>query len=305
MTKNIKNKIKRKILFKWLILFVGLLLFINLVVLGYFSFVSFPPKNSLRVVFFDIGQGDAALIQTPKGYNILIDGGPEKNIIHKLDKYIPINNRRIDLMILTHFGLDHLTGLVEVLERYPVKRVVSNGLKDNTFAALEWKKIIEQKNIPQQAIDATQRIVLEDGDGEIKMDFFWPIQNQIKRLKGDDNFTSLVLKLTYKNNSLLFTGDAITEAEEEIIKSGVNLKADVLKVGHHGSKYSSGLEFLKLVEPQYGVISVGENAFGHPSLRVLNNLKEVGAEILRTDELGDIIFLGDGEKIKLTNKIYK
>ena len=139
-------------------------------------------------------------------------------------------------------------------------------------------------------------------DEQVLIEFLWPSQDLIKESKGDDNFTSLVFKLTHGNNKFLFTGDIPKEAEEVLISTEKDLKADVLKAGHHGSKYSSTMEFLSKVKPKYGVISCGENNFGHPSLRVLKNLENIGAEILRTDQLGDIIFLSDGQHLILTSE---
>ena len=285
---------------KILIFTIGLLLLINLIILGYW-FILFNGnvlENDLRVVFLNIGQGDAALIQTSQ-QNILVDGGPDKNIIYKLDKYIPFYNREIDLMILTHLDSDHLTGLVEVLKRYSVEKVIHNGLKNYDSIALEWEKLILEKNIPQQIVDISLNIKLDE---QVLIEFLWPSQDLIKESKGDDNFTSLVFKLTHGNNKFLFTGDIPKEAEEVLISTEKDLKADVLKAGHHGSKYSSTMEFLSKVKPKYGVISCGENNFGHPSLRVLKNLENIGAEILRTDQLGDIIFLSDGQHLILTSE---
>jgi len=281
--------------FKILIFTIGIFLLINLIVLGYWFglFNGNVPEDSLRVVFLNIGQGDAALIQTSQ-QNILVDGGPDKNIIYKLDKYIPFYNREIDLMILTHLDSDHLTGLVEVLKRYSVKKIISNGLKNYDSIALEWERVIQDKNIPQQIIDIPLSIEL---DSQTTMKFLWPSQDLIKESKGDDNFTSLVFKLIHENNSFLFMGDVPKEVEEILVEKEKDLKADVLKAGHHGSKYSSTMEFLNKVKPKYGIISCGENSFGHPSLRVLKNLENIGAEILRTDQLGDIIFLSDGENL--------
>ncbi len=289
-------KIKK---FKILIFTIGILLLINLIILGYW-FVLFNgnvSEDNLRVVFFNIGQGDAALIQTPQ-QNILIDGGPDKNIIYKLDQYIPFYNREIDLMISTHLDSDHLTGLIEVLKRYSVEKIISNGLKNYDSMALEWERVIQDKNIPQQIVDLPLSIEL---DSQTLMEFLWPSQDLINESKGDDNFTSLVFKLIHGNNKFLFTGDVPKEVEEVLVATEKDLKADVLKAGHHGSKYSSTREFLSKVKPKYGVISCGENNFGHPSLRVLKNLENVNAEILRTDQLGDIIFLSDGQGLTLTN----
>jgi len=285
---------------KILIFTIGLLLLINLIILGYW-FILFNGnvlEDDLRVVFLNIGQGDAALIQTSQ-QNILVDGGPDKNIIYKLDKYIPFYNREIDLMILTHLDADHLIGLVEVLKRYSVEKVIHNGLKNYDSIALEWEKLIFEKNISQQIVDIPLNIKLDE---QVLIEFLWPSQDLIKESKGDDNFTSLVFKLTHGNNKFLFTGDIPKEVEEVLILTEKDLKADVLKAGHHGSKYSSTMEFLSKVKPKYGVISCGENNFGHPSLRVLKNLENIGAEILRTDQLGDIIFLSNGRNLKLTSE---
>ncbi len=286
--------------FKVIVYIVAGLLFINLTFLGYghFFLKSGVPQGHLRVVFLDVGQGDAILVQSFQGYNVLIDGGPDKDVIYRLDQYVPFYNRRIDLLISTHEDLDHITGLVEVLKRYKVKKILTNGLKNFSPAAMEWEKLIKQKNIPRQVIDAPLDVIL---DKQTFLQFFWPQQELTKDLKGDDNFASLVFKLKHGNNRFLFTGDADKKTEEELIKLGCDLKADVLKVGHHGSKYSSDIDFLRLIEPKYGVLSVGENnPFGHPSLRVLKNLEEVNVKILRTDQMGDIVFLSDGKNLSLT-----
>jgi len=284
--------------FKILIFTIGVLLLINLIILGYW-FVLFNgnvPEDNLRVVFLNIGQGDAALIQTSQ-QNILVDGGPDKNIIYKLDQYIPFYDREIDLMILTHLDSDHLTGLVETLKRYSVKKIISNGLKNYDSIALEWERLIQEKNIPQQIVDIPLNI---EFNNQILIEFLWPSQSLIKESKGDDNFTSLVFKLIHGDNKFLFTGDVPKEVEGALVATKEDLKASVLKAGHHGSKYSSAMEFLNKVKPKYGIISCGKNSFGHPSLRVLKNLENVNAEILRTDQLGDIIFLSDGQDLKLT-----
>ncbi|MCH7759423.1 MBL fold metallo-hydrolase [Patescibacteria group bacterium] len=273
---------------------------IGLVFLGYFLFlVDLPPKGMLRIIFLDVGQGDAILIQTPDQQNILIDGGPDKNIIYKLDKYIPFNHRQIDIMIATHADLDHITGLTETLARYSVKAVLDNGLQGSAPAYTRWQRLIKEKNIYQMTINAPQTIDLED---QVSLEFLWPNQELIKELEPDNNFASIVVKLIYGQHSFLLTGDATQKTEQELMRLYDYLEADVLKVGHHGSKYSSGLEFLQKIQPQYGIISVGEeNKFGHPNLRVLKNLEKIDARILRTDKKGDIIFTSNGKELKIKN----
>ena len=280
------------------IYFISGLVIISLVVLGYFFFlVDLPPKGMLRIIFLDVGQGDAILIQTPDQQNILIDGGPDKNIIYKLDKYIPFNHRQIDIMIATHADLDHITGLTETLARYSVKAVLDNGLQGSAPAYTQWQSSIKEKNIYQMTVNAPQIIDLGD---QVSLEFLWPNQELIKELEPDNNFASIVVKLIYGQHSFLLTGDATQETEQELIKLYDYLEAEVLKVGHHGSKYSSGLEFLQKVRPRYGIISSGEeNKFGHPNLRVLKNLEKIDARILRTEQKGDIIFISNGKELKI------
>jgi len=271
-------------------------LFINFVLLIYFSSYH-QSQDRLKVIFFDIGQGDTILIKTPQNKNILIDGGPDKGIIYKIDHYLPLNNRQIDLMISTHPDPDHLTGLVEVLSRLKVKKIITNGVKDNSPIYLLFEKLIKEKELTPLVIKKPLRI---DLGGGLSLDFFWPREDLVNKVLGDNNQFSLVFKMVFKKTSFLFTGDADEKAEEEIISLEENLKVDVLKVAHHGSKYSSSLDFLRKVKPQYAVISSGKNnKFGHPNLRVLKNLETVGAKVFRTDELGDIIFETDGNNLFL------
>ena len=291
MPKKFSPKILKIIIFS----IAGLLL-INLVVLGYWLILTQNNYNSLRVVFFDVGQGDSALIQTPEGKNILIDGGPDKNVIYKLDKYIPITRRKIDLMILTHPDPDHLIGLVEVLKRWPVDQIVTNNTEETDSLYFEWKKLIQEKNITPVVISEQRKIWLND---QIYLDFLWPIQELAGQfLKDDNNPNSLVFKLVDNKNKILFTGDATSEIEKILSDNNYDLRSQVLKVGHHGSKYSSDADFLEKISPIYGIISVGQNnKFGHPSLRVLTNLEKINSGILRTDQNGDIIFIDKGGKL--------
>jgi competence protein ComEC len=279
---------------------VGGLLLVNLILIGYFLFLQPNPSHfndhNLKVIFLDIGQGDSSLIQTPNKQNILIDGGPTRGIIYKLDKYIPLTNRKIDLMILTHPDPDHLSGLVEVLKRYQVNQVAYTGVDDPDPLYSEWKKIIEEKKIPTMIIDKKQILKLNE---QTILEFLWPEKSLVGKSFKDDNYGSIVNKLVFGQVKFLFTGDATIEVEKELIRNNENLLTDVLKVGHHGSKTSTSLEFLEKVKPKYAVISVGKNNFGHPSFRVLTNLEKIKAKILRTDEKGDIIFTTDGRELEM------
>jgi len=280
----------------FLVLISGIV-FSVLVFLGYHNFLinSSVLEGNLRIVFLNVGQGDATLIQT-KEKNILLDGGPDKSLIFKMDEFFPFYRRKIDLVILSHFDLDHFVGLIEILERYQIEKIITNGLDDHTSVGEKWRALIETNKIKIQEISQPIKM---DLNNNLSLDFIWPQFGNSKKLKDDDNSSSLVIKLNYRQRNFLFMGDAPKKVEQELIAKEIDLKSDVLKIGHHGSKYSTGLDFLKLVNPEYGIISCGKNNFGHPSLRVLKNLKTVQVKTLRTDEKGDIIFLTDGENLIL------
>lgn len=294
----------QKKVFKIVILAAAGLLIVNLSVLGYFLFFSaevdnFNLNDQNKVIFLDVGQGDAILIQTQIGQNILIDGGPDRQIIYKLDQYISAIDRRIDLMILTHPDPDHLNGLVEVLKRYKVNRVISTGVDDPDSAYIEWKKIIQEKQILSEFIEGIQTSKVDD---DISLEFIWPRERVANQSFKDDNQVSIVSELIVNQRKFLLMADADKAVEQNLIKIGEDLKADVLKVGHHGSKNSSSLEFLNEAKPQYAVISVGKNNFGHPSFRALTNLGKIDAQVLRTDEKGDIIFIINDQQLNLKFK---
>jgi len=248
------------------------------------------PSAKLKIDFFDVGQGDALLIDAPNGNQALIDGGPSDAILAKLGEALPFSDRKIELLILTHPDADHLSGLVEVLKRYEVGEILETGILDNSSEYQAWDDLIKAKNIPVIFASAGQVIKIAD-QAEIKI--LYPLG----KINGEDfskdtNSTSIVGKLIYGKNSLLFTGDAEGSVESPLLFGGADLKADILQVAHHGSKNSSGQEFLNAVAPSTAVIQVGaKNKYGHPTPEVLDRLK--GVKIFRTDQDGDVEFLCD------------
>lgn len=286
---------------KFLIFLVSVFLTINLGLLVYFLFFSPSQLDSTRaeVIFLDIGQGDAALIRTSKGKNILVDGGSDKSIIYKLDQYIPFYRRKIDLMILSHPHPDHFNGLIEVVERYRVDRFFYNGVHSNLPTYNYFLDLIEKKGIESKVVWAEHQFEIDNS----QIVFLYPFESLEDKILADDNDGSLVFKFIIDQTKILFTGDATKKVEEELLAQEVHLSAEILKVAHHGSKDSSIQEFLDEVKPTYAVISAGrENKFGHPALRVLRNLENVNAEVLRTDQLADIIFEINRERLNLQNK---
>ncbi len=290
------KKIRR---FNWLIICLAGLLLLDLFLISYFYF----QKKNFRIIFLDVGQGDAILIITSSGKNILIDGGPDKRIIYKLDQYIPFYKRKIDLMILTHPDPDHLNGLVEVLKRYKVDQVFYNGVKDESLIYLEFLKIIEEKKIKKEIVYSEKNFIFQEGKENVQLEILYPIRDLTGKSFKNDNEASIVLKLIFGKIKILLTGDATKSVENELISyNPAKLEAEILKVSHHGAKDATSLEFLEKIKPNYAIISVGKNRFGHPSLRVLKNLEKIGAKILRTDQLGDIIFEINNHQLRLKTK---
>lgn len=270
-------------------------------VLGLLNIVLWPMvfkgnDKNLTAYFFDVGQGDATYFRTADSLDILVDGGPGSKVLSKLGETMPYYDKKIELVILSHGHADHVDGLVDVLKRYEVGEILYYDVKNDYAGYLEFLNLIKEKNIASKIVKAGDEINL----GQTKIKVLAPIDYQ----EGEDmNDSSVVLRLIYGQNSIMMTGDASSKVEAEILAGSNDLKSDVLKVGHHGSKYSSFSDFLEKVKPDYGIIMVGlKNSYRHPAETTLDNLEKFGIKIFRTDLDGDIKCLGDGIKIEC-NKI--
>jgi competence protein ComEC len=252
------------------------------------------PDGKLHVSFLDVGQGDAILITAPDGQQILVDGGPSPTALASaLGREMPFWDRSIDLLIMTHPDADHITGLVDVLDRYHVGGWLDNGRPDDDAIYAECQKKIKQEGVPYHTLHAGDRLELDRG---LVLEVVHPPKDLMNGVEAASNNNSVVLRLVWKEASFLLTGDIEAEAEHLLVRSGQPLEADVLKVAHHGSGGSSTAEFLVAVNPQFAVISVGaDNRFGHPNEAVLDRLGNV--TILRTDEQGTIEFVTDGQRL--------
>ncbi|MBA7503100.1 ComE operon protein 3 [subsurface metagenome] len=256
------------------------------------------PDDKLHVSFFDVGQGDAILIQTPSHQNILIDGGPDPQKINlELSKKLPFWDRTIDLMISTQPQADHITGLVEILQRYKVKQVLEPGVPYDSSIYQEWLKLVEDKQIKHNIARAGQEIDLGQG---IKIEVLNPPAELLQGTSHDVDNNGVVMKLSWGKVSFMFTADIREEAEFELTRQRANLRSTLLKVAHHGSKTSTSSQFLAVVDPEVAVISVGaNNPFGHPGAEVVERLVDrLGADkVYLTSENGTIEFITDGEKL--------
>ena len=256
------------------------LLFVDLFL--YSSLTSEIFGQELSVYFFPVGQGDSELIKT-KRHAVLIDTGPGTKVVSELDKLIPVYKRKIDLILITHPNVDHFGGMQEILKHYEVKVVMMNGIDTESGSYKNMVNVIKQNKIPIVFARSGQKIEFS----EAKLSIIWPgLDLKIHETLPDKklNDTSIVSLLEFKDFSALFTGDISANAER--VLAGILPDIDLLKVAHHGSKYSSSEKFLATLHPEYAVIEVGKNSYGHPTPEALLRLSGVGAEILRTDVNG-------------------
>jgi competence protein ComEC len=255
------------------------------------------PDGRLHVAFLDVGEGDATLITTPRGQQILVDGGPSPTALTSgLGQEMPFWDRSIDLVVMTHADADHITGLVEVLRRYRVGGWLENGRAEGQAIYEECQKELAAGQVTRSAIQAGAKIDLGDG-GILAVLNPATAHDPLATTRADANDQSVVLRLTWDQASVLLTGDIGAEAESLLIWSEQPLSANVLKVAHHGSNSSSSAAFVTAVHPSYAVISTGAgNWFGHPATAVLDRFTQLGATILRTDLTGTVELITDGQQ---------
>lgn len=281
------KKIKVKIVFIFIVL--GLTLSA-----GWLWYLKLGKQNRrFEVRFFNVGQGDAALIFFKNGQKMLVDCGLGRGILSKLGQALPFYDRTIDFLVVTHPDNDHYGGCADVLKRYEVRHIITNGVqKINDPDWSNWKEAVKKEGAVNTIIVQAEKKEI----GGAKIEFLAPDKDLDIPEDENDNDHSIVFRLTYDRQSFLFMGDAETPLEDALLKKYClpstpcpALSADYLKVGHHGSDTSSGSGFLSAVSPEVAVVSVGKNRFGHPSFRTLRKLERAGARVLRTDEEDDII----------------
>ncbi len=244
----------------------------------------------IKIHFIDVGQADSILIQNSNNNTMLIDAGnnDDSDLVINYIKSQGINT--IDYIIGSHPHEDHIGGLDAVIDYFNISKVILPKAKSTTKTYKDVLLSIKNKKLSITPAVAGKSFFL----GDIKCEILAPNNSEYDNL----NNYSIVLKLTYKNNSFLFTGDCEDISENEIISLGYNLKSDLLKVGHHGSHSSTTSSFLKSVAPEYAVISVGKNnKYHHPTQETLDKLHSQNVKIYRTDELGNIIATSDGNNI--------
>ncbi|HPZ74891.1 MAG TPA: MBL fold metallo-hydrolase [Candidatus Pacearchaeota archaeon] len=303
---------KKKIQFAVLVfLFLG-------VVLVFKAVFAFNHSSLIEVNFFDVGEGDSIMIKLPGNIQVLIDGGPSGSVVEQIAKEMPFFDREIELIILTHPDNDHIAGLFEVFKSFKVDKILMSDIEGKIKEKdlyLSFQEIVQEEGseviFAQQGKKISFLPVAGSSAEEIitpQIFILWPLQD----LKTEEiNDFSVVAKLNFGEMDFLFTGDISNKIEYQLLANNltldqigdVNLQSEVIKIAHHGSKYSSNEYFLRAVSPEVAVISVGENHYGHPAPEVLDNLKKYGIIIYRTDESGNIKIISNGKNYQiLTNQ---
>jgi len=249
-------------------------------------------SGKLIVDYIDVGQGDSALI-TVNGKSMLIDAGPNESE-EKVVEYIKNKNiSKIEYVLGTHPHEDHIGGLDKVIENFEIGQVYLPKVSSTTKT---YESVIKQINKKDLKINqAKDGVSLDLGPG-VKVEMYSPGKKDYDNL---NNYSSIV-KITFGENSFLFTGDAEKEAEDEVLKKGYDVSSDVLKVGHHGSSTSTSNEFLDKVNPMIAIISCGyNNSYGHPNKDTIDKLTKKNVKIFRTDGSGDIEVESDGKNLSI------
>lgn len=250
----------------------------------------------LTVAFLDIGQGDAIYIEAPNGNQMLIDGGPPSGaVLRELGRVMPFWDRSLDVVLATHPDQDHVGGLPAVIDRMNVASVVTTENTSGTGAYGAFEKVILEKH-PRRILARTgEKIILDNG---VVLEILFPDKNA----RGwETNMGSIIARLSYGNESFIFSGDSPQSVEQYIVsKNSGALRANVLKLGHHGSRTSSAKIFLSAINPDYAIISAGkDNKYGHPHKEVTDLLTELKIPSISTIDHGTIIFETDGEDLVL------
>jgi competence protein ComEC len=288
------------------------LIIISLFFLGGFFFYQNAKFNDgkLHLVVCDVGQGDAIFIRTSNGSDILVDGGPDDSVLNCLSKHMPFWDRTIELMVLTHPHVDHLTGLISVLNRYKVMHYVTENVENQTSSFKRLQAALAVQHLTAKFTTSGERIDFAD---KTELLTVWPTSDWMETLKLQDsqnigaegssldvNGFCLIQLLSFGNFKALLTGDAGVVSEEKVA-AGVG-KVDVLKVPHHGSATGMSDYFLSTINPSLAIISVGaNNKYGHPTAQALKLLQNHNIKTLRTDQNGEVEIVTDGKTTSIVN----
>jgi competence protein ComEC len=257
------------------------------------TYAPFQNATYLQVSFLDVGQGDAILVTTPDGVQVLIDGGSGGAVVRELAKVLPRYDRSLDMVVATHFDKDHIGGLIDVLARYEVANIIRTHNEHDTGIARVFLEAVEHENAFEYQAIAGQVYLL---GASTTLTIFSPAGDVRNH---ESNAASVVAKIQYGETAFFLTGDAPIGIEEYLVRAyGMYLKSQVLKLGHHGSRTSTSPLFVAAVAPDFAVVSAGKNnSYGHPHDEVVKTIQEAGVELLNTAEQGMITIHSDGVQV--------
>jgi len=262
---------------------------------GLFVFQSFQYADGrLHVVFCNVGQGDGIFIRTPKGSDIVIDGGPDATILKCLENHMPFWDRDIELVFATHPDSDHITGLESVLKSYTVKSFNTSQKSKGTAVFRRINALIESNHVPFRFLVKDDTYKISDG---VEITTYWPTHEYVNsdiNGKLDANSFSLVQVVSFGSFKTLLTGDIEFEILDKLFTSGYAF--DIFKLPHHGSKTGVDAKTFEIIKPSLSIVSSGKNnRYHHPSPQVLELLKQFGLGYKNTAEVGEIEIVSDGK----------
>ncbi|MFA5107448.1 MAG: MBL fold metallo-hydrolase [Patescibacteria group bacterium] len=261
---------------------IYILIVLAFLAIGVQQFASLPATP--EAIFFDVGQGDATLINGPQNIQIVIDGGPDDTVVKKFGRYLPVNDRTIEIVLVSHPDSDHLTGLIELAHRYAITQVVQPAFAADSPVIEEWRAVLKEKNIP--VIEATAGMSFTF-PGQGRLEILSPKKSVVYK---DTNAQSIICTYQSAGVKLLFLGDATPESQDALLGERGLENVQSIKISHHGSEKSYSSNLIDMINPGLAIIQVGaNNRFGHPSPSVIQRLKEKNITVRRTDQEGDVV----------------
>jgi competence protein ComEC len=263
-----------------------------IVTFGIWHSVLLNGGKQLQVSVLNIGQGDSIYIKAPNGVEMIIDGGPDQKLLSELGSVMPFFDKYIDLIVVTNPDKDHYAGFIDMLDRYKVGKVLEPGTISSTPTYHSFEEKIKEKGVEKIIAHRGQKVMLDE-KRNVYLEILFPDRDASGM---STNEGSLVSKLVYGNTCMILQGDSPAEIERYLlsISNPQDFKCQILKVGHHGSRTSTSKEYVEAIDPQYALISLGQdNRYGHPHKEVLETLGNAGIEILRTDLESRITFVSD------------
>ncbi len=255
------------------------------------------PGPTLSVHFIDVGQGDAILIQTPRGKHVLVDSGPDAQA-RALTAYLDdLAVGRLDMVVNSHAHADHIAGLPALLTRWPVGLVLDSGIAHTSGTYARMLSALEAQKLSVKKARRGRKVTIEPG---VSLELLGPQEPLVTGSRSDLNANSVVFRLAYGRISFLLTGDAERETEARLLVAPREVRATVLKVAHHGSAHATTAAMLKAVNPRVAVVSCGRhNKYGHPAPETMARLERAGVQTYVTARDGDVVISTDGRKLRI------